>query len=119
MKYIVSTETLTVPEDVNVSIRSRVVTVEGPRGKLVKDLSHIAVTFVVPKKQTIQVRSTSATQASSAPELARLWLNARYNQHKRRMANKRSNRLRSTTAPARMSLPCAQSSQSSRTSSPV
>jgi large subunit ribosomal protein L9e len=55
MKYIVSTETLNVPEDVNVSIRSRIVTVEGPRGKLVKDLSHIAVTFVVPKKQTIQV----------------------------------------------------------------
>jgi large subunit ribosomal protein L9e len=55
MRYIVSTETLTVPEDVNVSIRSRIVTVEGPRGKLVKDLSHIAVTFVVPKKQIIQI----------------------------------------------------------------
>ncbi|KAH1345351.1 60S ribosomal protein L9B [Aspergillus fumigatus] len=38
-----------------VHIRSRVVTVEGPRGKLVKDLSHIAVTFGRPEKNVISI----------------------------------------------------------------
>lgn len=40
---------------VKVHIRSRVVTVEGPRGKLVKDLSHIAVTFGRPEKDVISI----------------------------------------------------------------
>jgi len=55
MKYIVSTETLNIPDDVSLKIRSRVVEVTGPRGKLVKDLSHIAVTFTIPKKQVVQI----------------------------------------------------------------
>ncbi|PGH03876.1 large subunit ribosomal protein L9e, partial [Blastomyces parvus] len=38
-----------------VHIRSRVVTVEGPRGKLVKDLSHIAVSFTMPKKNVLAI----------------------------------------------------------------
>lgn len=38
-----------------VHIRSRVVTVEGPRGKLVKDLSHVAVTFGRPEKDIISI----------------------------------------------------------------
>ena len=38
-----------------VSIRSRIVTVEGPRGVLVKDLSHIAVTFGRPEKNVISI----------------------------------------------------------------
>lgn len=40
---------------VKVSIKSRIVTVEGPRGKLVKDLSHLAVNFTVPKKNQISI----------------------------------------------------------------
>lgn len=39
----------------SVHIRSRVVTVEGPRGKLTKDLSHINVTFGRPKKSVISI----------------------------------------------------------------
>ncbi|KAJ9144463.1 60S ribosomal protein L9 [Coniochaeta hoffmannii] len=53
MKYIHSEETLEVPEGVKVNIKSRIVTVEGPRGKLVKDLSHIAINFSQPKKNII------------------------------------------------------------------
>lgn len=53
MRYIHSEETLEVPENVKVSIKSRLVTVEGPRGKLSKDLSHIAVSFSSPKKNVI------------------------------------------------------------------
>ncbi|PQE11156.1 putative ribosomal protein [Rutstroemia sp. NJR-2017a BVV2] len=55
MKYIHSEETLTVPEAVKVAIKSRLVTVEGPRGKLHKDLSHLAVNFSQPKKDTIKI----------------------------------------------------------------
>ncbi|KAK0672860.1 ribosomal protein L6, alpha-beta domain-containing protein [Cercophora samala] len=53
MRYIHSEETIEVPENVKVSIKSRLVTVEGPRGKLTKDLSHIAVNFSVLKKGVI------------------------------------------------------------------
>ncbi|KAK2073135.1 hypothetical protein P8C59_007438 [Phyllachora maydis] len=55
MRYIHSEETLEVPENVKVSIKSRVVSVEGPRGKLTKDLSHLAVNFSVPKKNVIGI----------------------------------------------------------------
>ncbi|KAK4162063.1 ribosomal protein L6, alpha-beta domain-containing protein [Cladorrhinum sp. PSN259] len=53
MRYIHSEETIEVPENVKISIKSRLVTVEGPRGKLTKDLSHIAVNFSVLKKNVI------------------------------------------------------------------
>ncbi|TDZ22306.1 60S ribosomal protein L9-B [Colletotrichum sidae] len=55
MRYIHSEETLDIPENVKVHIKSRVVSVEGPRGKLVKDLSHLAVNFSQPKKGTINI----------------------------------------------------------------
>ncbi|KAG6362207.1 hypothetical protein INS49_010437 [Diaporthe citri] len=55
MKYIHSEETLEIPEGVKVQIKARQVTVEGPRGKLVKDLSHIAVSFSTPKKNVIAI----------------------------------------------------------------
>jgi large subunit ribosomal protein L9e len=55
MRYIHSEETLEVPENVKVSIKSRLITVEGPRGKLTKDLSHIAVNFSSPKKNVIGI----------------------------------------------------------------
>jgi large subunit ribosomal protein L9e len=55
MKYIHSSETLTVPEGVSVTIKSRVVTVTGPRGKLVKDLRHLAISFVPKGPSTIGI----------------------------------------------------------------
>ncbi|KAK1764619.1 60S ribosomal protein L9 [Phialemonium atrogriseum] len=53
MKYIHSEETLLVPEGVTVHIKSRIVTVEGPRGKLTKNLNHLAVSFSQPKKNVV------------------------------------------------------------------
>lgn len=41
MKDVSSIESLVVPKDVTVEIKARTVTVEGPRGKLVKNVSHI------------------------------------------------------------------------------
>ncbi|KAI1265052.1 ribosomal protein L6 [Xylariaceae sp. FL1019] len=55
MRYIHSEEILEIPEGVTVSIKSRKVTVEGPRGKLVKDLSHLAVNFSHPRKNAIAI----------------------------------------------------------------
>ncbi|KAG6218716.1 hypothetical protein E4U34_003980, partial [Claviceps purpurea] len=55
MKYIHSQELLEIPTGVKVAIKTRIVTVEGPRGKLVKDLGHLAVNFGHPKKNTISI----------------------------------------------------------------
>ncbi|KAI1826489.1 ribosomal protein L6 [Xylaria intraflava] len=55
MRYIHSEETLEIPEGVKVSIKSRKITVEGPRGKLSKDLSHLAVNFSHPKKNIVGI----------------------------------------------------------------
>lgn len=40
---------------VKVAIKTRIVTVEGPRGKLVKNLGHLAVNFGHPTKNTISI----------------------------------------------------------------
>ncbi|KAL8689892.1 MAG: hypothetical protein Q9218_004541 [Villophora microphyllina] len=55
MRYIHSEESLTIPDNVNVHIKSRLITVEGPRGKLQKDLSHISVCFSRPNPNTINI----------------------------------------------------------------
>ncbi|KAK3191615.1 60S ribosomal protein L9B [Lecanicillium sp. MT-2017a] len=55
MKYIHSQELLEIPEGVKIAIKTRIVTVEGPRGKLVKDLGHLAVNFGHPKKNVISI----------------------------------------------------------------
>jgi large subunit ribosomal protein L9e len=41
MKPILADRTLSIPEGVTVEVKSRRITVTGPRGKLYKDLSHI------------------------------------------------------------------------------
>ncbi|KAH6685260.1 60S ribosomal protein L9-A [Plectosphaerella plurivora] len=55
MKYIHSAESLEIPQGVKVHIKSRKITVEGPRGKLFKDLSHLAVSFLLPKPDLISI----------------------------------------------------------------
>ncbi|KAI6249806.1 60S ribosomal protein L9-B [Erysiphe necator] len=55
MKYIHSEETLNIPEGVKVNIKSRLVIVEGPRGKLSKNLNHLAVNFSQAKRGVIKI----------------------------------------------------------------
>ncbi|KAL8695825.1 MAG: hypothetical protein Q9224_003131 [Gallowayella concinna] len=55
MKYIHSSESLTIPDNVKVHIKSRLVAVEGPRGKLQKDLSHLSVCFSRPNTNAINI----------------------------------------------------------------
>ncbi|KAG9684754.1 hypothetical protein KCU95_g14072, partial [Aureobasidium melanogenum] len=55
MKYIHSKETLTIPDGVKVEIKTRNVTVTGPRGTLEKSLQHLAVCFSHPEKNIIDI----------------------------------------------------------------
>jgi len=55
MKYLHSQEALNIPDKVKVSIKTRIVTVEGPRGKLTKNLGHLAVSFSHPSKDVINI----------------------------------------------------------------
>merc|ERR1712058_140912 len=55
MRFIHEQQELPVPVGVKVNIKSRQVTVEGPRGKLHKDLSHLAVCFSTPTKNKILI----------------------------------------------------------------
>jgi len=55
MKYIHSKETLTIPDGVKVEIKTRNVTVTGPRGTLEKSLQHLAVCFSHPEKNVIDI----------------------------------------------------------------
>ncbi|KAK6335199.1 60S ribosomal protein L9B [Orbilia javanica] len=56
MKYLYSSESLTIPEGVSVNIKARVVTVTGPRGKLVRDFKHINISFTkTPGKPVIEI----------------------------------------------------------------
>ncbi|KAF3917114.1 hypothetical protein ABW20_dc0105741 [Dactylellina cionopaga] len=45
MKYLYSSESMTIPEGVTLAIKARLVTVTGPRGKLVRDFKHINIGF--------------------------------------------------------------------------
>merc|ERR1712112_542678 len=48
-------QSVTVPDEVDVSVKSRVVTVKGSRGTLVKSFKHLAVDISMPDKQTVKV----------------------------------------------------------------
>ncbi|KAH7116154.1 ribosomal protein L6, alpha-beta domain-containing protein [Dendryphion nanum] len=66
MKYIHSEETLDIPEGVKVSIKTRNVVVEGPRGKLAKSLGHLAVSFSHPTKNVIKIELHHGSRKSVA-----------------------------------------------------
>merc|ERR1739847_216898 len=55
MKVINTNQSVTVPDDVDVSVKSRVVTVKGERGTLVKSFKHLAIDISMPNKKTVRV----------------------------------------------------------------
>lgn len=55
MKYIATDQFLAIPEDVTVQIKSRIITVTGPRGTLTKNLRHIDVTFTKVSSKQIKI----------------------------------------------------------------
>eukprot|EP01134_Creolimax_fragrantissima_P007168 CFRG7168T1 len=55
MKTILGTQVITIPEGVTCVVKSRVATVEGPRGKLVKNFKHLNVDVRKIKSDQIRV----------------------------------------------------------------
>merc|ERR1712156_864937 len=55
MKVINTNQSVTIPDEVDVSVKSRVVTVKGERGTLVKSFKHLAVDIFMPDKKTVRV----------------------------------------------------------------
>merc|ERR1712026_604501 len=55
MKVINTNQSVTVPDEVDVSVKSRVVTVKGPRGTLTKSFKHLALDISMPDKKTVRV----------------------------------------------------------------
>ncbi|TCD68211.1 hypothetical protein EIP91_011383 [Steccherinum ochraceum] len=51
MRDVLKTEELTIPEGVDVSVKSRLITVKGPRGTLTKNVRHIDMDIRLLKKQ--------------------------------------------------------------------
>ena len=45
MKFLATEEYVAIPEGVKISIKARIVTVEGPKGKITKNFKHIAAEF--------------------------------------------------------------------------
>ncbi|KAK7392474.1 hypothetical protein VNO78_20913 [Psophocarpus tetragonolobus] len=45
MKTILSSETMNIPEGVSIKVNAKVIEVEGPRGKLVRDFKHLNLDF--------------------------------------------------------------------------
>ena len=55
MKLLNTNQCVKVPEEIDVSVKSRVVTVKGPRGTLNKSFKHLAVDIYMPDKRTVKV----------------------------------------------------------------
>lgn len=55
MRDILQTEELTIPEGITVAIKSRIISVEGPRGKLEKNIRHINMDIQLIKGKTSKV----------------------------------------------------------------
>merc|ERR1712079_944297 len=55
MKVINTNQSVTVPDEVDCSVKSRVVTIKGSRGTLVKSFKHLAVDISMPDKKTVRV----------------------------------------------------------------
>jgi len=68
MKTILKSETVTVPDGVTVTVKTRQVVVKGPRGELKNDLSHLPVDLQIKdagKKVIVERWFTSGKQAAS------------------------------------------------------
>ncbi|MED6161131.1 60S ribosomal protein L9 [Stylosanthes scabra] len=51
MKTILSSETMNIPDGLNIKVHAKVIEVEGPRGKLVRDFKHLNLDFQLIKDE--------------------------------------------------------------------
>ncbi|KAI9479123.1 60S ribosomal protein L9B [Coemansia sp. RSA 1085] len=55
MKHISKDDTITIPDNVTVSLKARQITVTGPRGTLSRDLRHLQVDIQRPTKKQLRI----------------------------------------------------------------
>ncbi|XP_020209938.1 60S ribosomal protein L9 [Cajanus cajan] len=70
MKTILSSETMNIPEGVSIKVQAKVITVEGPRGKLVRDFKHLNLDFELIKdgegKRKLKIDAWFGSRKTSA-----------------------------------------------------
>merc|ERR1712170_15447 len=66
MKILNTSQSINVPEGVSVEIKSRVVTVKGPRGTLSKSFRHLSIDIFMPDSNTIKVEKWFGTRKELA-----------------------------------------------------
>ncbi|KFK30864.1 hypothetical protein AALP_AA6G035700 [Arabis alpina] len=71
MKTIQSSETMDIPDTVTIKVNAKVITVEGPRGKLVRNFKHLNLDFQLIKdketgKTKLKIDSWFGTRKTSA-----------------------------------------------------
>ncbi|CAH2035097.1 unnamed protein product [Thlaspi arvense] len=71
MKTILSSETMDIPDGVSIKVHAKVIEVEGPRGKLVRDFKHLNLDFQLTKdeetgKRKLKIDSWFGSRKSSA-----------------------------------------------------
>ncbi|CAN6971741.1 unnamed protein product [Brassica rapa subsp. trilocularis] len=71
MKTILSSETMDIPDAVSIKVNAKVIEVEGPRGKLVRDFKHLNLDFQLIKeaetgKRKLKIDSWFGSRKSSA-----------------------------------------------------
>ena len=55
MKILNTKQSVTIPDEVEVSVKARVVTVKGARGTLVKSFRHLAIDIFMTDAKTLEV----------------------------------------------------------------
>nr|CAA63024.1 60S ribosomal protein L9 [Arabidopsis thaliana] len=70
MKTILSSETMDIPDSVTIKVHAKVIEVEGPRGKLVRDFKHLNLDFQLIKdpetgKKKLKIDSWFGTRKTS------------------------------------------------------
>ena len=68
MKEINTFQLIKVPAGIEATVNSRIVTVKGTRGELVKDFKHLAVDIYMPDKKTIKVKLRQISLKTSVTE---------------------------------------------------
>ncbi|CAH8254264.1 unnamed protein product [Arabidopsis lyrata] len=71
MKTILSSETMDIPDSVTIKVHAKVIEVEGPRGKLVRDFKHLNLDFQLIKdpetgKKMLKIDSWFGSRKTSA-----------------------------------------------------
>lgn len=66
MRTIVANQTVKIPDDVEVTVKKRIVTVVGKRGKLERSFRHLAVDIYLESKKVLKVEKWFGTKKELA-----------------------------------------------------